>query len=444
MTPVITYNLSQWKAIKATTKEIFFVGGLGSGKSFVLGAWCKRRAQVKGTVGLLVAPTKDVLKNATLKQVTKAWNKMGLIKGVHYVVDVLPPKAWGVQPFSDRDQRGIITFNWGSYLVVGGLDNFDKWRGIEVDYIACDEFRDVKKEAYDVLIGRLRGETFIHHPDFTHQILCVTTPPEDYYYLQEQVKREAVTFIHTSSHENQKNLPAGYIKDMEESYDEITFQREVLGKMVNANNRLFMYSFSRAIHCFEATKLPVYRQAPLYLSWDFNLDPMTVVIGQRGQGWAHVIDEISLASGSPEEVSSIIKYRYPDFQYYVTGDREGWTGQKNTKGNAPMFRDICRYLEIPIERCIAPRSNMSLLDAHGKKGSRTLCNSVLSKHPFFAVSSDCKELIQDLERARVDRSGQLVKSRGKDAEFLDLFDGFRYLIHTWFPDWFTQRERYLL
>ena len=442
-TPAIRYNKSQWKAIQADTPRIFFVGGLGSGKSFTIGSWVKNRAEVKGSVGLLVAPTKDVLKFSTLRQVTKAWEKMGLIKGIHYVVDILPPKSWGVKPFSDKDQNGVITFNWGSYVIAGGLDNYDKWRGIEVDYIACDEFRDVKKEAYDVLMGRLRGETFISHPTFSHQALFVTTPPEDFYFLKELVEQENVTHIHTTSHENAVNQPENYIDEMAATYDEITFQREVLGEMVNANGRLFMHTFSSSIHTYSPEKLTIDRRLPLYLSWDFNLDPMTVVIGQFGHGWAYILDEVVLNQGSPEEVCDIIKYKYPGFRYLVTGDREGYTRQKNTKGNAPMFREICNHLGISFSSsCIAPKSNMSLLDAHGKKGSRSLCNSVLSKHPLFAISSACENLVMDLEMARVDRTGQLVKSRGKEAEFLDCFDCFRYMIHTWFPDWFRNSKQY--
>lgn len=443
----VEYLPTQSKILKSQAKAVFMIAGLGSGKSFVIGAFTKHRAskvyydasgQRHGTLGLIVAPSKDVLRDSTMPQVQKAWEKMGLFEDEHYVVGRQPPDHWGIDAYSSLHQANVITFYWGSYILVGGLDNYNRYRGPEFDYIAVDEFRDVKKEAWKVLVGRLRGQAF-KELDLRHQILCATTPPEDFAYLEKILAKPDTDMFVTSSYENEENLPEEYISDMLARYDEITAQREIFGQLVNANRKPFAYAYTPAIHDYEEGTVEILPEAALYLSFDFNVEPMSCVIGQKGHGWANIIDEIKMV-GSPHDVCDEIKHRYPGFRYLVTGDREGYSRQKAIRGNPNMFRMIAKELNLSYnEDVIAPKANREL---RGSKGSRVLVNSVLQNHPRFRIDKKCRGVRADLRNARVDAHGDLVKSRKDPDEFLDLFDGFRYLLDTWFPKWLDSERLY--
>jgi phage terminase large subunit len=445
----IEYNPTQWKVRNSTAKHVFMIGGLGSGKSFVLGSRAKAWAEKVydytdpntglprriGSLGLMVAPTKKVLRDSTLPQVMAAWETMGLFLNEHYVVNRLPPPHWPIEAYSPDNQSEVITFYWGSYLIFGGLDNYNKYRGPEYDYILIDEFRDVKEGAWDVLIGRLRGRCS-KALGIKPQVFCVTTPPEDYELLEDLIKKPDTDAFFTTSKENERNLPTGYIDGLLESYDDITARREIYGELINANARPFAYAYSPVLHDYD--DLPVYPDQTLWISFDFNVEPMTCVIGQKGFGWANIVDEIDIV-GSPEDVCEEILYRYPGFTYAITGGHDGHHRLK-VRGAPSPFRLICQTLGLDYNQDVyARRSGMEL---KGSKGSRALMNSVFQNFPKLRIDRKCEGFRADLRKARVDHTGELDKSRSKKEKYLDKLDCGRYLLETWFPKWFNNPRQY--
>src|SRR3990167_413030 len=157
----ITLNEKQGVAYRSTAKEIFYISGVGSGKSLLMGIWLQKQLSVAGAVCLLGSPTYDTLRDSTLPQVQDAWKKMGIKENEHYVINIRPDETWGVETFSKLSSNKIITFNWGSYLICDSMENYNKHRGSEYDAIAIDEFRDIKKNVREsVLLERLRGRAF--------------------------------------------------------------------------------------------------------------------------------------------------------------------------------------------------------------------------------------------------------------------------------------------
>lgn len=437
--PTIRLHPSQGKVISSDKPEIFFIGGLGSGKSFVLGVFTFLKARIRGSVGFLGAPTKDVLRNATLKQVKAAWKACGIEEWKDYVIGCLPPSHWNVEPFNApaMGQHGILTFRWGSYMVLDGLDNFNKHRGTEFDYYAVDEFRDVKQEARDVLNGRLRGQASIK-AGVIHQGLWVTTPPEDFTMIEEAIQDlELVDSVFTSSMENQENLPENYISNLLRKYDNITAQREIFGKLVAANRSPWLHVWDK--DKFTVPYVEHNGNASILVSFDFNLEPMTAGVIQFGWDWMKVIQEYEIP-GDPSRIAEAIFHDWEGFDIYVTGDREGYTRQKAREDNSTMYDTILDVFEIGPENLRGPMSNLRLSSKHdkkGKKSSRTLCNGVLS-HINLEIDTSCKGLIKDLGRARVDHFGNLIKDKDKRSAGLHHFDWFRYAIHTAFGDWFVR------
>jgi len=165
------------RALTSEAKHIFFVGGVGSGKTFIDGLWIYNKiTKIPKSLGMLLAPTYDTLKNSTLQGLQEVFeNFIGIREGYHYVINTRPPSSWNVPAFSSLHNQRVMTFPNGSYLLLDTAENYNKHRGSELDYLVIDEWRDVKDGAYPVLTTRMRGKTTTKLGIKT-QILNTTTP----------------------------------------------------------------------------------------------------------------------------------------------------------------------------------------------------------------------------------------------------------------------------
>ncbi len=406
--------------------ETFFIGGVGSGKSFSLATTAYRALRQKGAVLGFYAPTTKVLKRSTLVAFEEAWNKFGFFQGVHYVVGKIPP--WKhVKPHVLGSQDGILTTIFGSYAILDGLDNFNSQRGLQLDEIFVDEMRDVKPEARKALLARLRGPLY-NSTGKKHRIWYATTPPDNPYFLQSLAENQTdeQEFVFGTSFDNLPNLPAGYLDTLASTLDSESYEREVLGKFVFVNGRRFTYEFDKNKHIgqFELTK-----RLPLYLSFDFNVSPATCIIGQHDDDQLRIFDEIRIKNTSIYGVTDEIKKRYPDYAYQVTGDVSGNAREKATRDLTNMYKIIAEELYINRSQIKVGKQNPT------HHSNSTLVNSLLKNYDII-IHPQCKFLIQDLEMVQTDEAGKIDKS---NPDLTHLLDCFRYYCNTWFS-WFIPKR----
>ena len=76
---------------------------------------------------------------------------------------------------------------------------------------------------------------------------------------------------------------------------------------------------------------------PLMVGMDFNVSPMTCVIGQRVVDQLHLFDEISVNDSNTEEMAREIRERYPDRPITVYPDPSG----NSRKTSAPLLMFVC-------------------------------------------------------------------------------------------------------
>jgi hypothetical protein len=124
-----------------------------------------------------------------------------------------------------------------------------------------------------------------------------------------------------------------------------------------------------------------------------------------------------------------VKWKY---NIDVTGDATGRNRSALTMGNLNHYRIISQKLELEDDNLKVPKQNMALSD------SRVLCNSVLQNARFY-ITKNCQKTIKDANSAYVDASGELVKTQ---IEGLHHFDTLRYLIHTFYPDFIKNPDKY--
>lgn len=424
------FHEKQRRVMASKAKMPFYIGGLGSGKTYVLAAWTLEKAWYgKGSLGFITAPVSGTLNNTTVPALQQVWQQMGIEEGRDYVVGKRPPIQWGVKPYTVRNTT-VLTWRWGSYTVLDSADNFNKHRGIELDYIGIDEYRDLRPQAYTMFLGRLRGKLVKKTNCYPYQILAVSTPPDSPQVLEELMQNSSVDMIFGSSYDNRHNLPEGYIESLKEIYDEREFRREVLGELVR-NGAVVYYNFTpdNIAHChFEPL-------AKTWLTWDFNYSesPLACLVVQDkskgNQQRLEVVKEFVLPNTNTEEMCRTVKTYLKSQRFNgslkITGDYAG-----NRRESNSSFTDY-QIIETEFKE-FRPRTITRPTKAIKDRVlslTAMFCNAAGSRRMF--VDAQCKSLIADLNKVTWKQSGEGLES--KDKQLTHASDALTYLTYNEFP-----------
>lgn len=215
-------------------------------------------------------------------------------------------------------------------------------------------------------------------------------------------------------------------------YDEKKFNEIAGGEWGSADTRnLFAYAFSRKAHVIDITKpagadfMKPDKRFALNLIFDFNVDPMTCLVGQRqGTVWGKIIDEYRLRNSDIYELCENIESDYGDYFFVATGDASGRNRNAATKGKRSYIQILKQLLRLSSTQLQFPSSNPSVSD------TRVLMNAIFKRHGNFWVSSKCLHLINDFESVTVDEKGEIDKD--KDKLKTHLLDNGRYYMWNYF------------
>lgn len=246
--------------------------------------------------------------------------------------------------------------------------------------------------------------------------------PESYFYLP--------AFLEDNPH-----LPEEYKKNLE-SLDDITYQRFVKGDWdVLDIEKPFAYSFRFKDTLGPDEKIlkshmgnagnPIYTQ-PLRLSFDFNIDPMTCLVGQSTGKFLRIFKEYRLGNSDTHELCERIKADYPNAYFIVTGDASGYNRSPLTKGDVTHYKIIQKILGLGNDQLRVPSVNPSV------SNNRILVNSILRHHPNLIIDYSCKFLEEDLKYCEVNREGDIDKTKNKHRTHL--LDCWRYYCNTYHGD----------
>jgi len=210
------------------------------------------------------------------------------------------------------------------------------------------------------------------------------------------------------------------IDNAKEQLDEATFRCEFLAEDVTLAVNKFIYNFSREKHIKKG--LQAIPHLPIILSFDFNVEPITCLVGQcDGLETARILDEYRLMNSDIEELCTRILSDYPDKMLTVTGDA---SGQNRTalKRDLNYYKTIKQVLRLGMGQFKLPAANPPI------KNTRVLCNALLAKHKDYFFSDRVPYLITDIEETEVDEHGGLDKT--KDKHQSHLLDCWRYFNYT--------------
>lgn len=194
-----------------------------------------------------------------------------------------------------------------------------------------------------------------------------------------------------------------------------------------AVNKPFVYAFSDVKNICGTAKPR--KDLPLWLSFDFNRDPITCLVCQHAddRSWDRVIREFRIANSDIYELCDQILAAYPGYYFQVTGDASGFNGSAMVPENQNFYIIIKKKLGLSDTQMKVPSENPRI------KNNRILVNSVVQRHRNHKVSKDCKFLLLDIKFVEVDEKGEINKK--KDKHKTHLLDCYRYYLNVVYPDW---------
>lgn len=346
---------------------------------------------------------------------------------------------------SYNQQEQIYTFQNDSQIMFMAEDfkndkEFDRFKGLEVNGFLLEQIEELQEKLLGICFVRA-GRWLIDKMPPRPLILANVNPtllwpkakifdrytkgslPDDWFYEPAKISDNPTLFNDTN-----------YMHNVTAHLDDLTRRRLIDGDWTAfAVDKPYLYNFSIDKHVKPQYKPNLH--LPILTSFDFNVEPMTALVGQKTTMMeGYIFDEFEITTGSTEEMCDLIKADYKDwyFNTQVTGDATGRNRQAVTQGNLNHYRVIKDRFELKDRDLLVPRQN----PAH--KDSRVLGNSIL-QHADFYITSNCEKTIMDCVYAQVDEFGELVKTKDQGRHF---FDNYRYVYHAWYPDFITHPEKY--
>lgn len=166
---------------------------------------------------------------------------------------------------------------------------------------------------------------------------------------------------------------------------------------------------------------------PLYLSFDFNVEPITCLAAQHdGFDFIKVIKEFRLLNSDIEELCSYVIAEYPNGHFMVTGDASG-TARTALKKNLNYYKIIKQEFQLSPLQFKVPKANPFV------RNTRVLTNSLFSKHKGLWVNTHaCPHLVADLNGVEVTDKNEIDKD--KDKRKTHLLDCLRYYFWAFHRD----------
>ena len=219
---LLPHQLDFFRAvIDRNVKESVLVGGIGSGKTFAGAVVAAMLSNEYDCPGLILANTFSQLRDSTLRQARGCWESLGF--------DV-----------SFNESKKYVYID-GREHYYRSLDNFEDIRGMEVGWEWFDEIAFASREAYQVVLGRLR------HPNGPRLTFGTTTGNGQNwlydYWVEELLSNPALSdqrfIIRDVSSLNNKFLPPDYLATISGSYSGQFALQEIGGQLVSMTGNVF-------------------------------------------------------------------------------------------------------------------------------------------------------------------------------------------------------------
>jgi hypothetical protein len=426
---------------------ICYTAGNGSGKTFTGGFFLYSRSVLSpNTRGLIMANSYPQLRDSTLTGIAEFCQRYNITLKVNKKGDnlsLLPPE----------EAAKKIAFNQGCWLnnkyhyvrsaeaFKGGTNKaLQGGRGIgHVTDILWDEaLRWSDESAFNTVLTRLRGKSAIKPVGLITSTLNTDRGKggwDDLIFADssrdEETKKRYVE-INGLTHENRHNNDPDYVPRMKFAYTDELYKLEVLGIRTTVTEGKICKYFSRDKHVFQLDYDPTY---PIYLSHDFNVNPMSAIACQWIKGELIVIQEFCLKNSNSFEMGEAV-YQWLSqinpVKVYLHGDATGGNKTANSRrSNWDIIRDSLKsYHPIVCYGSVNPSVQDSINGL----------NCSFKQDKIF-IDKKCVELIKDLEFMQYNNNNEPDKKT--DPSRSHWFDCLRYISHGLMPYNRTINQNYI-
>lgn len=384
----------QGKALRSDKRLVFFGAGIGSGKTTAGAIWtfCKAREAPRGMVGLIAANSYSQLRDSTLRNAYRTWSELG--------IPVDPPELPNtVGPLTIRIQtacEGSLEIE----LLCRSLDNYEQIAGMEVGFAWLDEAWASSREAFDMVLGRLRDE----RGGFNRQMLITSTLDDPSHWLYnvfvEGYKPELHDVIYARTSQN-PHLPADYEDQLRHSYSALLVRRMLEAEWISLAGGRIYHAFKRDQNVSEEAEFD--SALPICWTHDFNIGqgkPMSSALCQIKRGpfgpCLDQFDELILESTDTNDAIAEFRERYPGLGARIYGDASGRA--KDTRSKTTDY-ELLRAAGFVDQR--VPKANPPIRDRHNAVNA-LLCNA--AGQVRFRVHPRCRTTIKGWEVVKL-RSG---------------------------------------
>lgn len=398
-----------------------YLGGVGSGKTYsgsMRGFLLSQK--YPGSVGLIGAETYPMVRDTTLISYFEHFDAAGYKAGVDYV-------------YNKSDQ--IIQFKNNSKILIRHFKEPEKLKSLNLDWIEVEEMSQIPESTFKMLLSRLRNKNIDIHRLFGH-----TNPEENkgwiYNYFVEE-KRDNYRLIKAPTHEN-VFLPKHYIEELRKAYDEDYYNIYVLGQFGDYSKGLVTKGFNENKQIININYLD---DIDLYLTCDFNRDPMCWQLCHLVDGKFYYFDEICLEDCTTKRAALAFIERYPQHkaQIIITGDASGaYLRCENESHNYMMMLNIFKehgYKKVKLHI----RDGNPHIEKRVAAWNSKIKNSN-NEHCIY-ISPKCKQLLYNIRNLKYHSGTRKIYeptiheiSKDSSLKFLGHpFDAASYLVEILYP-----------
>ena len=332
----------------------------------------------------------------------------------------------------NRDTQVVQFINGSELMFMAESYDEDKdlnrFKGLEVNGAGLDEVNELQEQTFYKVQERIGSW---NKAEGRPPIVCLATcnPANNWVksIIYERYKEGTLpskwTFIPSKITDN-PHIPAEYLESLKE-LPPVQYARFVEGDwdVMDDVANPFLYEWKDEQHIDDSVQLN--SNLPVYVSVDFNINPLcALVIQHHGRG-AVVVDEIKIEKGSIEAFcDAVLALGIPMGLIRITGDAMGKGGTVQQRDNSSAYTMIKRRLQLSDSQFLIPANPTHY-------NSRIDCNAALRRLDIKVNSKRCKGFVFDAKQVQCDANGSIIKSNRKNlTERADFLDCFRYFVNA--------------
>jgi hypothetical protein len=303
-------SIKQLEIANSTARFRVVLAGRRGGKTFLAMREVCRFASKPNSVVWMLANSRQQIKSLCWTKLKKKLNKLNWIQ-------------------STNESELTISLVNGSQICLKSAEQGDNLRGESLDAVLIDEFCDIDLEEIWHQIIRPSLSDKKGHALFTGTPKAGNQSARDLYdnYL---TKKNWASFSYTT--EEGGFVDADEIAQAREDLSPKVFSQEYLANWENFAGIIFG-DFGE--HNIGEVRKPTETE-PIFIGGDFNVTPMSCVLGRQTKNGVEIYDEIYLDNSNTSEMIDEIRSRYPRNPVVFFPDPAGVQRKTSAGGNSDI------------------------------------------------------------------------------------------------------------